>query len=40
VSILETKISGEEKHRPIYYTLIDALNFTITNADETDFEGV
>lgn len=38
VETLESRIVGEGKHRPIYYTLIDSLNFTVTNADATDFD--
>lgn len=38
VETIETMISGEGKHRPVYYTLVDALNYTLTNADETDFK--
>lgn len=37
VSELETKIKGESEHRPMYYTLMDALAYTNLNADETDF---
>ncbi len=35
---LEQKISGDN-HRPVYYTIMDALNYTILNANEDDFTG-
>jgi hypothetical protein len=35
---LEAKISGEER-RPIYYTIMDALNYTILNAGPDDIGG-
>lgn len=39
---LEGRIQGgdEAKHRPPYFTLCDALNFAILNANHDDFEGV
>jgi hypothetical protein len=36
IEILEQKISGET-HRPKYFTLLDALCFTILNAGDDDF---
>ena len=36
IELLESRISGDHP-RPKYYTLCDALNFTILNAGEDDF---
>lgn len=38
IEALETKLQGDREHRPIYYTIMAALNYTNLNADETDFE--
>jgi hypothetical protein len=38
VENLEKKIMGDDDHRPIYFTLMNALDYTLLNADETDFE--
>jgi hypothetical protein len=36
VATLESKISGENP-RPVYFTIMDALNYTLLNAGEDDF---
>lgn len=38
VENLEEKIMGDDDHRPIYFTLMNALDYTLLNADSTDFE--
>lgn len=38
VEALEEKVMQGEAHRPIYYTLMSALDYTNLNADATDFE--
>jgi len=37
IEILEEKFNPG-KHRPYYYTIMDALNFTLLNAGPDDFE--
>jgi len=38
IETLEEKIMQGDAHRPIYYTLMSALDYTNLNADATDFE--
>lgn len=38
IEALEEKIMGGEERRPIYFTLMNALDYTLLNADATDFE--
>lgn len=38
IEALEEKIMQGDAHRPIYYTLMSALDYTNLNADATDFE--
>lgn len=37
VELLEGRLKGDDDPRPVYYTIMDALNFTILNADADDF---
>lgn len=34
---VEAKIQGDQPHRPPYYTILNALDYVLLNADETDF---